>query len=196
MHLADRIIALDSTGHVAQQGSWSSFQGKEDLCHSVLGVEDSTLRRLTTGTESKETKKPLPKALNKALKGPTANDIADLSRRTGDLALYKFYAASFGWKISLAMLASVAAATITTFFPRKLLYKTLLRRVQLTMGRNLVGIVYSWDSERCSCILCSLCHRCVVFSGGVLLINEVSPWSMPKPMPKTLITQIGSFSFA
>ena len=119
MHLADHIIALDSTGHIAQQGSWTSFQRKEDMSHRVLGVEDGT------ETDSKEAKKPLPKALNKALRGPTANDIADLSRRTGDLALYKFYAASFGWKISSAMLASVAAVTIAMYFPRKVTVQAL-----------------------------------------------------------------------
>jgi ATP-binding cassette, subfamily C (CFTR/MRP), member 1 len=60
-------------------------------------------------------KKPLPKGLS----GPSAIDVADLTRRTGDISVYKYYAASIGWKILLGLLLSVALNTLSAAFPRE-----------------------------------------------------------------------------
>lgn len=58
------------------------------------------------------------KVLPKGLSGPSANDVADLTRRTGDISVYRYYFASIGWKISIGLLLTVACNTLSTSFPR------------------------------------------------------------------------------
>ncbi|PWY76119.1 P-loop containing nucleoside triphosphate hydrolase protein [Aspergillus sclerotioniger CBS 115572] len=110
LHLADQIIALDSSGRIIQKGPWEEFRKV-----MIKGLQSDTMTDISvvkTAVEP-EQKKPLPKSVI----GPTANDFADLSQRTGDLSVYKFYVNSFGWKLSLAMLATVIMVAITTYFP-------------------------------------------------------------------------------
>lgn len=59
------------------------------------------------------------KQIPKALLGPSANDVSDLTRRTGDLSVYKYYFASIGWFWCLASGVSALFYTIGSNFPSK-----------------------------------------------------------------------------
>ncbi|PYI31455.1 putative multidrug resistance protein [Aspergillus indologenus CBS 114.80] len=116
LHLADQIISLDDSGHIAHQGSWTDFShgGVLELLHEAASADVGLQGRSDEAAPQSKLSRPLPKAL----RGPTATDVSDLSRRTGDLAVYKFYARSFGWKLSLMMLVMVALVAVTTYLPQ------------------------------------------------------------------------------
>jgi hypothetical protein len=89
-----------------------------------LGVStsDDSLKESMTGREGSDKKqKPLPKSLS----GPSPNDIADLSRRTGDISLYKFYFASIGPSLTIALVVTLFLNTLAASFPREFSNQTL-----------------------------------------------------------------------
>ncbi|OJJ96983.1 hypothetical protein ASPACDRAFT_1882742 [Aspergillus aculeatus ATCC 16872] len=116
LHLADQIIALDRSGHIAHQGSWTDFahRGGPELLHEAASADIGLRDRFDEAASKSKQSKSLPKAL----RGPTATDISNLSRRTGDLAVYKYYTRSFGWKLSSMMLLMVALVAVTTYLPQ------------------------------------------------------------------------------
>ncbi|RAK74447.1 putative multidrug resistance protein [Aspergillus fijiensis CBS 313.89] len=116
LHLADHVIALDRSGHIAHQGPWTDFTRGEGpgLLHEAASADVGLQNESEEVPAPSKQSKPLPKAL----RGPTATDVSDLSRRTGDLAVYKYYARSFGWKLSSMMLVMVALVAVTTYLPQ------------------------------------------------------------------------------
>ena len=114
--MADNIIVLNSTGHIAEQGNWDYLRKQEGIISKIL-MEPKT--KVEDMKVEAKTKKETTKVLSKALSGPTPNDIADLTRRTGDVRLYKYYASSFGWVLFSALIGTVCLNTFATIFPRK-----------------------------------------------------------------------------
>lgn len=112
---ADQIIVLDVDGHISQQGKFDDLRIQGGFVSSLVLPDMPTEERKTSPKDAAK-RKPLPKVLQ----GPSANDIADLTRRTGDISLYRYYFASIGWKISLALLLTVCLNTLGSSFPRKL----------------------------------------------------------------------------
>jgi ATP-binding cassette subfamily C (CFTR/MRP) protein 1 len=106
---------LDVNGHISQQGKFDDLRTQEGFVSSLVLPDTSTEKKKMLPRDPVK-RKPFPKALQ----GPSANDIADLARRTGDISLYKYYFASIGWKISLALLLTVCLNTLGSSFPRKL----------------------------------------------------------------------------
>ncbi|PYH48029.1 putative multidrug resistance protein [Aspergillus saccharolyticus JOP 1030-1] len=119
LHLADQIIALNRSGNVAYQGSGADFNREvsapelllQEVASADVGLQEEVLDAASTQNKAS---KPLPKAA----RGPTATDVSDLSRRTGDLAVYKYYADSFGWMLSMMILVMVALVAVTTYLPQ------------------------------------------------------------------------------
>lgn len=111
---AENIIILDATGHLIQQGTYEDLKTRSDL---VSGIDhaQSPARNSSEVAVPIVKKKPLPKGLS----GPSANDIEDLTRRTGDVSVYKYYFSSIGWKISVGLFLTVALNTLSSSFPRK-----------------------------------------------------------------------------
>jgi ATP-binding cassette subfamily C (CFTR/MRP) protein 1 len=68
---------------------------------------------------STEARKTDQKAATVAPKGPTQDDLLDLTRRTGDIAVYKYYAKSIGWDYSIMFMAANIAFAFTYSFPRE-----------------------------------------------------------------------------
>jgi ATP-binding cassette subfamily C (CFTR/MRP) protein 1 len=100
--LADNIIVLDKDGKAIEQGTFDAlrardgFVGRLTLHPEILGVDPGSRE-----TEDSSSVKAPPTA-PKVLLGPSANDMADLTRQTGDVSVYKYYLKSIGWKIGLA----------------------------------------------------------------------------------------------
>lgn len=71
-----------------------------------------------SGTKAKaKAVAPLPKALL----GSGDKDIADLSRRIGDLSVYKYYLKSMVWGIALSDVASCSLYMLAQVFPVSIL---------------------------------------------------------------------------
>ncbi|KAI5206442.1 putative ABC transporter [Aureobasidium subglaciale] len=101
---ADHVLTLSQDGRIAYQGSPSQ------LLETGLYVQSDEPRVDNVGAEVV----PTPKI--SAPRGPSAEDKADLARRTGDWSIYKFYFGNFH-KRYLAMFAacSVGAAFSSRF---------------------------------------------------------------------------------
>lgn len=119
--LADSIVVLGEDGRIAEQGSFDSLRSRQGfvsklLLHPELLESKRVEEPLDSATKVKS--KPAP-ALPKVLRGPSDNDVADLTRRIGDLAVYKYYLKSIGWKIALLEVASCSVFMLAQVFPRK-----------------------------------------------------------------------------
>lgn len=116
--LADNIVVLGEDGRIAEQGSFDSLRSQQGfvsklLLHPEL-LEPKRVEKPVTHVRSKTAYTP-----PKALRGPTDNDVADLTRRIGDLSVYKYYLKSIGWKIALSEVASCSVYMVAQVFPRK-----------------------------------------------------------------------------
>jgi ATP-binding cassette, subfamily C (CFTR/MRP), member 1 len=121
MPLADTILVLNEDGTTKACGKWEDLRQSgvlnEDFIKSTLSKNQPQASEDGTRNEKK-----LSKPLEKIINGPSENDIADLNRQTGDIALYGYYARTIGWKISLGFSTAVAINSLATFFPRKLFF--------------------------------------------------------------------------
>lgn len=84
--LADKIIVLSAEGKVAQQGSYQELRSVEGFVHNVSSQE----RRYDNDIEKKEVPQVGMVSTN-AVQGPSADQLQDLTRRTGDLSVYRYY---------------------------------------------------------------------------------------------------------
>ena len=99
---ADNIIVLDASGQISEQGSFEHLRAKEGFVSSLI-VHPSLLDQgPTRPAEDKSTRKASPAST--VLQGPTANDVAERTRRIGDSAVYKYYYAAVGWKWTTVIL--------------------------------------------------------------------------------------------
>jgi ATP-binding cassette, subfamily C (CFTR/MRP), member 1 len=110
-HLADHVAVLSKDGKIAQQGSFEKLREQEGYINNLLlGTE-----QITTDT------KPAAKAAEKKkppIKGVTANDVSDLTRKTGDVAVYKYYFRTISVFGTICFLGSTALFVFTQYFPQ------------------------------------------------------------------------------
>jgi len=110
-HLADHIAVLSKDGKIAQHGSFEELREQEGYINSLLlGTEQTT-------TDTKPAAKPAEKK-KPPIKGVTANDVSDLTRKTGDVAVYKYYFKSISVFGTVCFLSSTALFVFTQFFPQ------------------------------------------------------------------------------
>jgi ATP-binding cassette, subfamily C (CFTR/MRP), member 1 len=105
---------LGRDGKLAQQGSLGQLQSQEG---SIESLSMENLR----GTEEKTATSKAAKKSKPAIKGPSQNDVSDLTRKTGDVAVYKYYFSSIGLFDAFVFLGCTALFVFGSFFPRKLL---------------------------------------------------------------------------
>jgi ATP-binding cassette subfamily C (CFTR/MRP) protein 1 len=53
------------------------------------------------------------------IKGVTQDDATDLTRKTGDIAVYNYYFKSIGWPSAVMFFCSAALLVFNTYFPRE-----------------------------------------------------------------------------
>lgn len=99
---------------MAAQGSFSELQSS----HAVFSDMLSTLRKLDVENEVVSSDKSNV-AQPATLKGPTLEEQQDLTRRTGDITIYKYYGDSVGWGILIGIATSCAFNSFGLLFPRK-----------------------------------------------------------------------------
>ncbi|KAJ6187634.1 hypothetical protein N7519_002542 [Penicillium mononematosum] len=106
---ADNVIALDKDGRITQHGSYSDLMGSDGYIrmfsnniHPVntvrapnIGLDDETLRELNLDDQH-----------------------TDLSRRTGDWTVYRFYFQNIGWPLLSIFLACCVLFILGLSFPQ------------------------------------------------------------------------------
>jgi ATP-binding cassette subfamily C (CFTR/MRP) protein 1 len=111
LHLADNIVALTRDGTIAQQGTFEELRDQEGYVKNLLvGTEQSSAETKPTAKVTMKKKPPI--------KGVTANDVSDLTRKTGDIAVYKYYFRTVSLFGVFCFLTSTAIFVFTQFFPQ------------------------------------------------------------------------------
>jgi ATP-binding cassette subfamily C (CFTR/MRP) protein 1 len=106
---------LDSNGRISEQGSFEHLRSREGFVSKIILHPDLLERGSAKPTQGETTKKA--SAVFKILQGPTANDIAERTRRIGDFAVYKYYFAAIGWRLGLSIMAFSAIYMVVGNFP-------------------------------------------------------------------------------
>ncbi len=121
LFLADNIIVLGADGRIAEQGTFEQLRSRGGFVSKLLlNPELLKSRTAETGANDKTNQKTKTAAvIPKAPHGATPNDVEDLTRRVGDLSVYKYYARSIGWKIASVNITCSLIASICQTFPCK-----------------------------------------------------------------------------
>ncbi|OQO09094.1 hypothetical protein B0A48_05985 [Cryoendolithus antarcticus] len=108
---ADHIVALNSSGHIAKQGSF------EELLHTPGYI--SELIADSKDVESSRAVEDVKADFSRPAAGAGAepSDLQqDLARRTGDTAVYGYYARSIGWYYSIILIVTVLLYAVPFIF--------------------------------------------------------------------------------
>jgi ATP-binding cassette, subfamily C (CFTR/MRP), member 1 len=123
LSLADNVIVIGTDGCIAEQGAFEVLRSQDGFVSKLLlhpELLESKPHADAGGNNDIESKtKPSSSAPKPLRGGATANDVTDLTRRIGDLSVYKYYLKSIGWKFVLANTAACVVSTIAQLFPRK-----------------------------------------------------------------------------
>lgn len=126
LNLANHIVVLSRQGKIAQQGNFSELQTSDGY------IRDLLLRPAKENdvTEARDQRiKPRPK-----ISGPAQTEAFDLTRKTGDMAVYSYYFKSIGWPSALSLLLFAAVTTFMMYFPRQ--YSTFLYYPDTNTGQK------------------------------------------------------------
>lgn len=139
--VSDHIIALDSSGHVTEQGHF------EQLKTAGGYVEDITSKLRASNDSPAKQQQEAAKLDISAFKAGADEQLAqseELNRQSGDFSVYKHYFASIGWRLTLIFFVFVVVSGVTSklpefvltycksnsfLFPSLELHNTTLRRV-------------------------------------------------------------------
>jgi ATP-binding cassette subfamily C (CFTR/MRP) protein 1 len=120
--LADKVVVLGSDGSILEQGTFEDLRSQDGFISKLLLHPELLLSNTNTRVgDDIESKKKLTVPDNKPIRSATVNDTADLTRRIGDLSVYKYYLKAIGWKIALTIASACIVSSLATTFPRKYL---------------------------------------------------------------------------
>lgn len=104
-------------GRVAQQGTFNQLKSSPGYIQDVLSQKDTTNqvsgKSIDADFISDDTSDPLEEL--SVFNEPTE----DMSRRTGDMTVYKYYFATAGWIHAIVFFSISVAFVFTVSFPRK-----------------------------------------------------------------------------
>ncbi|OJK00423.1 hypothetical protein ASPACDRAFT_1880763 [Aspergillus aculeatus ATCC 16872] len=109
-HVADHIVMLSSNGRIENQGSVRSFGL---ISQPITHASEASPETPTAEDESQD--KP---ASTKKVETLTVDDIADIARRTGDVAVYTYYMKAIGWPSILGACLVIVVHTFSSTFPQ------------------------------------------------------------------------------
>lgn len=109
---ADHIIVFNSEGHIAEQGSFQDLKMANTYIKQMLAtsLKDDSDQADTTVSES---------IIRSTVKKLSDDDIAEVARRTGDIAVYKYYLRAIGWRHTLFATMIITIYSFSANFPRK-----------------------------------------------------------------------------
>jgi len=119
---SDYIIALDSTGHIAEQGSFESLQTSNGYLHQLAPRLKSSRGNHVENEDGRTTilSSQLPVEI-----GELVNEVAELNRQTGERAAYSYYLSSLGWiKVAIYMMLVAVFAVSSSMTQLLLTYWT------------------------------------------------------------------------
>jgi ATP-binding cassette subfamily C (CFTR/MRP) protein 1 len=118
--LADSIIVLDTTGTITEQGTFDLLRAQGGFISKIL-VHPEILQRDSAAGPGEGTKTKTS-ATVQAGAGSETRNTDDLTRRIGDLSVYKYWLSSFGWKIAILNICCSLIYNLATRFICKLFH--------------------------------------------------------------------------
>jgi ATP-binding cassette subfamily C (CFTR/MRP) protein 1 len=132
--LADKVVVLGSDGSILEQGTFEDLRSQDGFISKLLLHPELLLSHTNTGVgDNIESKKKPTISDNKPIRGAAVNDTADLTRRIGDLSVYKYYLKSIGWKIALTIASACIISSLAQTFPRKSLISGIQQSYSMLM---------------------------------------------------------------
>ncbi|MGI4815732.1 MAG: ABC transporter transmembrane domain-containing protein, partial [Janthinobacterium lividum] len=113
-HLADHIVVLDDDSHIAEQGSYEDLNSQSGYISKLEVTEEA--KAATESRDHDGQEKVSSKA--KGPKGPSEDDVMDLTRKTGDMAVYGYWLKSIGAPSAIMFLSFCAAYSFMVAFPQ------------------------------------------------------------------------------
>ncbi|PYH31531.1 uncharacterized protein BO87DRAFT_418037 [Aspergillus neoniger CBS 115656] len=109
LRFADNVVILNSSGRIEKQGPRRSLGFASHVYPDTTDATPETQTVLTDSGEETSTKK---------VETLTADDIADISRRMGDTAVYTYYLKAIGWRHTLVACTIIIVHTFSSVFPQ------------------------------------------------------------------------------
>ncbi|GAQ47010.1 hypothetical protein ASPNIDRAFT_189460 [Aspergillus niger] len=109
LRFADNVVVLNSSGRIEKQGSRRSLGFASHVNPDTTDAAPETPTALTENGEETSTKK---------VETLTVDDIADISRRMGDTAVYTYYLKAIGWRHTLVACTIIIVHTFSSVFPQ------------------------------------------------------------------------------
>lgn len=128
--VSDYIVALDSSGHVVEQGHF------EQLRSSGKYVEELSMKlRLSDESAAKEQPEAAKLDVSAFKAGHEELDARteELSRQSGDLSVYKYYFASIGWQHTIIFWVLVVLYGVTLKLPELMVTYCKSRMLFITL---------------------------------------------------------------
>lgn len=79
----------------------------------------------------------MPPGIRKLVNPPSEEQTQDLTRRTGDLAIYRYYFSYIGFQDGLLLLSVLAVCVFALKFPRESILHVLSRAYPICAGANI-----------------------------------------------------------
>ncbi|KAH8593398.1 putative ATP-binding cassette transporter [Bisporella sp. PMI_857] len=114
---SNHIIALDALGHISEQGSFDELKTSGGYVQSLAmrpKDEDSKSKEREDNTVDQE-------KVTAPVMDEIEDEIEELSRGSGDVAVYKYYFASIGWRMNMIFVLSIVLISTSTKLPELLL---------------------------------------------------------------------------
>ncbi|PYH89272.1 P-loop containing nucleoside triphosphate hydrolase protein [Aspergillus ellipticus CBS 707.79] len=109
LHFADKVAIMTSDGHIENQGPLHSLGLEQE---AIMEMADVKLNESSTDPSSEKVSSA------KKVQTLTVDDIADISRRTGDFAVYSYYLRAIGWYHTLIACVIIIVHTFAANFPQ------------------------------------------------------------------------------
>ncbi|PYI35212.1 P-loop containing nucleoside triphosphate hydrolase protein [Aspergillus indologenus CBS 114.80] len=107
-HFANHIVMLNSNGRIEKQGSVQSLGLiSQSTTHATEASSETPTAQDEGGDKSASTKK---------VETLTVDDVADIARRTGDVAVYTYYMRAIGWPSILGACLIIVVHTFSSTF--------------------------------------------------------------------------------
>jgi len=121
LSLADKVIVIGENGHIAEQGSFDQLRSQDGFVSKLLLNPELLKAKVTAEDVPKDVGGNInsPVTIPKALRGASKNDVEDLTRRVGDIAVYKYYLKAIGWRIALSAATCCLVVALAETFARR-----------------------------------------------------------------------------
>jgi hypothetical protein len=138
--LADSIIVLDTGGTITEQGAFDHLRAQGGFISKIL-VHPEILQRDSIAGPGEGTKTKTS-ATVQISNGPGTRITDDLTRRIGDLSVYKYWLSSIGWKIAILNSSCSLIYNLATRFVCKLFHCCKWTRVS-----RYIALWLNWYSD-------------------------------------------------